>query len=100
MSHSGLLASLPLIRINKRMNNKFYLYVKQHRITRLKYFGMTATKDPYVYQGSGKHWRRHLKVHGKDIETIQVWEFNNIETCEQFALNFSKENNIWVIDIK
>jgi hypothetical protein len=76
------------------MNNKFYLYVKQHRITRLKYFGMTATKDPYVYQGSGKYWRRHLKVHGKDTETIQVWEFNNIETCEQFALNFSKENNI------
>ena len=76
------------------MNNKFYLYVKQHKITGLKYFGMTATKDPYAYQGSGKHWRRHLRVHGKDIETIQVWEFDSIELCEQFALQFSEKNNI------
>ena len=76
------------------MNNKFYLYVKQHKITGLKYFGMTSTKDPFVYVGLGKYWRRHLKVHGKDIETINVWEFSDIESCEQFAINFSKDNNI------
>jgi len=73
---------------------KIYLYVKQHKITKLKYFGMTATKDPYVYLGSGKHWRRHLKVHGKDIDTLEVWEFTNIDECEKFALDFSKKNNI------
>jgi hypothetical protein len=73
---------------------KIYLYVKQHKITKLKYFGMTATKDPYVYLGSGKHWRQHLKVHGKDIDTLEVWEFDNIEQCESFALDFSKKNNI------
>lgn len=76
------------------MNNKFYLYVKQHKITGLKYFGKTSTKDPFVYVGSGKYWRRHLKVHGKDIETTNVWEFSDIESCEQFAINFSKDNNI------
>lgn len=76
------------------MNNTFYLYVKQHKITGLKYFGMTATKDPYVYQGSGKYWRRHLKVYGKDIDTINVWEFKDIKLCEKFALEFSEKNNI------
>lgn len=76
------------------MNNKLYLYVKQHNKTGLKYFGMTATKDPYVYVGSGKHWRRHLKVHGKDIDTISVWEFTNPALCEKFALDFSAKNNI------
>lgn len=74
--------------------NKFYLYVKQHKITGLKYFGMTATKDPYVYLGSGKYWRRHLAAHGKDIDTVNVWEFDTIELCEKFALEFSEKNNI------
>jgi hypothetical protein len=76
------------------MRNKFYLYIKQHKITGLKYFGMTATKDPYIYRGSGKYWQRHLKVYGKDISTINVWEFDTIELCEQFALDFSQKNNI------
>jgi hypothetical protein len=74
--------------------DKLYLYVKQHKLTGLKYFGMTATKDPYVYLGSGKYWRRHLKTHGKDIETISVWEFTDSVECEKFALEFSEKNNI------
>lgn len=76
------------------MSDKFYLYVKQHKTTGLKYFGMTATKDPYVYIGSGKYWRRHLKIHGRDIDTINVWEFNSIELCEKFALDFSSKHKI------
>jgi hypothetical protein len=71
-----------------------YLYVKQHNVTGLKYFGMTSTKDPYVYVGSGTHWRRHLKVHGKDIVTLEVWQFDNQDDCEKFALEFSEKNNI------
>lgn len=55
---------------------------------------MTATKDPYIYLGSGLHWRRHLKVHGKDIDTIEVWEFSDQNECEKFALSFSEKNNI------
>lgn len=74
--------------------SKLYLYVKQHKLTGLKYFGMTAIKDPYTYIGSGKYWRRHLKIHGKDIETISVWEFANTKECENFAVNFSIKNNI------
>lgn len=73
---------------------KIYLYVKQHKITGLKYFGKTSKKDPYVYIGSGLHWRRHLKVHGKDIVTLEVWEFTDPVECEIFALDFSEKNNI------
>ena len=71
-----------------------YLYVKQHKITGLKYFGATSKKNPYTYLGSGKYWRRHLKVYGKDIDTINVWKFDNQDECEKFALEFSEKNNI------
>jgi hypothetical protein len=73
---------------------KTYLYVKQHRITGLKYFGKTSTNNPYVYLGSGLHWRRHLTVHGPDVETLSVWEFINQKECEEFALKFSIKNKI------
>ena len=37
-----------------------YLYLKQHNITGLKYFGKTE-QNPYKYKGSGIYWLRHLK---------------------------------------
>lgn len=70
-----------------------YLYIKQHELTGLKYFGRT-TKNPYKYNGSGKYWKRHVKKHGKFINTIQVWKFEDQQKCTEFALNFSKENDI------
>jgi hypothetical protein len=71
-----------------------YLYVKQHKVTGLKYFGTTSKKDPYLYVGSGTHWRRHLKKHGFNIETTNVWKFEDADECEKFALRFSEENKI------
>jgi len=70
-----------------------FLYIKQHKITGLKYFGKT-TRDPYKYYGSGKYWKRHLKTHGKFVETLKVWEFPSEKECSSFALSFSVENNI------
>jgi len=70
-----------------------YLYHKKHKITGLNYFGKT-TVDPYSYNGSGKYWNSHLKKHGKEIETVEVWKFDNVNECSLFAINFSKENNI------
>jgi hypothetical protein len=55
---------------------------------------MTSSKDPYLYLGSGTHWRRHLKIHGANIETIKVWEFDDDDAREKFALEFSYKNNI------
>jgi hypothetical protein len=70
-----------------------YLYIKQHISTGLKYFGKTI-KNPYTYKGSGRYWRSHLRKHGFDVETVQVWEFDDSELCMQFALEFSRDNNI------
>lgn len=71
-----------------------YLYIKQHTVTGLKYFGKTE-KNPFKYHGSGSYWSKHVKKHGKHfIKTVEVWGFDNIEACTEFALNFSKENDI------
>jgi len=71
-----------------------YLYIKQHSITGLKYFGKT-TKNPFLYNGSGKYWSRHIKKYGPlFIQTIEVWGFDNQTSCTEFALKFSKDNNI------
>lgn len=47
----------------------YYLYVKTHSITGLKYLGQTRSKDPHKYPGSGKYWANHLKKHGKYYTT-------------------------------
>ena len=72
-----------------------YLYVKQHSITGLKYFGKTISKDPFKYPGSGTRWSNHLNKHGREhIKTLEIWGFDNQELCTDFALKFSKDNNI------
>ena len=71
-----------------------YLYVKTHRVTGLKYFGKTGQTDPYKYRGSGKHWCRHIRQHGNDVETKIVGVFEDALEATKFALNFSRENNI------
>lgn len=73
---------------------KTYLYIKQHKITGLKYFGKTVAKNPYRYNGSGIYWNDHIKKHGKKIETLWVKEFNNLKKLQRFALLFSKLNKI------
>ena len=71
-----------------------YLYIKQHSISGLKYFGKT-TKDPYKYKGSGVYWTRHIKNHGKEhIVTLWVSELYYDTSIVEHALQFSKKNNI------
>jgi len=75
-----------------------YLYVKQHCVTGMKYFGKTENPNPFKYGGSGKYWLRHIKKHGKHIKTTEVWGFDDIELCVEFALKFSRDNNIVLSD--
>lgn len=70
-----------------------YLYVKSHNVTGLKYFGKTI-QNPFKYKGSGKHWVRHIKKHGYDVTTEIVGQFETEEEAKEFALSFSKENDI------
>ena len=74
--------------------NPTWLYVKQHNITGLKYFGKTVKSDPNKYLGSGVYWTRHLNEHGENITTVWAQKFTDKESLVEFALQFSKENNI------
>jgi len=70
-----------------------WLYIKQHNITGLKYFGKT-TKDPLLYRGSGKYWKDHIKKHGNNVITVWAELFTDRESLIEYALNFSMQHNI------
>ncbi len=71
-----------------------WLYIKQHNITGLKYFGKTTRKNPNGYRGSGSYWKNHLRKHGKDISTTWCQLFENRDELIEYATKFSIENNI------
>lgn len=70
-----------------------HLYIKQHRSTGKLYFGMT-TKDVFKYKGSGKHWLRHLRKHGHDVETLWTQLFTDPAELVGYAIAFSENNGI------
>jgi len=79
------------------MNNIYkptWLYIKQHNQTGLKYFGKTVKLDPVTYKGSGKRWLNHLRKHGNDVTTIWCQLFTDKQSLIEYAISFSKENNI------
>lgn len=71
-----------------------YLYIKQHEVTGLKYFGKTTKKDPTKYLGSGVYWKKHIKKHGQNIKTLWYQLFTDKEELIEYAKKFSKDNMI------
>lgn len=74
-----------------------YLCIKQHKVSKLKYFCKTIKfeKQMLKYLGSGKYWRDHLKKHGKEhVETIWYKFFTDKDECKEFAEFFSEEAGI------
>lgn len=72
-----------------------FLYIKQHKVTGLLYFGKTVNRNPLTYKGSGKHWVNHYNKHGKEhIETLWYCLFTDMETLVEFATTFSVQQNI------
>ena len=71
-----------------------FLYLKQHTITGMMYFGIT-TRNVEIYAGSGKRWIRHIKLHGKD-KVVNLWYmlFVDQETLKNFAKSQSAIMNI------
>ena len=78
---------------NQELIKPTWLYIKQHTVTGLKYFGKT-TRNPEKYKGSGKRWINHLVVHGDTVKTVWSHLFTSKTELVEFALNFSKDNNI------
>lgn len=72
-----------------------YLYIKCHSITGKLYFGKTECDNVLQYLGSGKTWTRHIHKHGKE-HVITLWYclFYDKESIQEFALNFSAQENI------
>jgi len=72
-----------------------YLYIKQHEVTGLQYFGKTTRKNVEGYLGSGKHWKRHIRKHGTNyVKTTWYMLFTNSVDLTAFALKFSQDNDI------
>lgn len=70
----------------------YYLMIKTHKITGLKYLCQTKKKDPYTYLGSGKYWKFHLKTHGKTIHTEILKECTSKDELRYWGTYYS---NIW-----
>lgn len=83
------------------MSEKFldtYLYIKQHSVTGLLYFGRTTKTEQQLlkeYAGSGDYWLNHLKVHGKEhVETVWYCLFTEKEELIKFAVMCSTQWDI------
>lgn len=77
----------------ERQHMTIYLYVKTHLITGKKYLGKTE-RDPYVYQGSGKRWIRHLDKHGCEIWTNILFQSDSKENIREQGRYYSDFWNI------
>ena len=73
----------------------YYLYIKES-ILGLKYLGFTS-QDPFLYGGSGKYWRLHIKKHNIksfQIKTDILIKTNNIDMIKFWGLYYSKLYNV------
>lgn len=72
----------------------YYLCVKTHKTTGVKYLCQTKKKDPYSYLGSGTYWLLHLKKHGKNIDTEILRECSSNEEVKFWGQHYSDLWNI------
>ena len=71
------------------------LLVMTHRVTGLKYFCKTAQLNTLkYYRGSGHYWKRHLKVHGKDIDVGVLGVYFEEARCLAAAKEFSELHDV------
>lgn len=72
----------------------YYLYIKEHNETGLKYLGQTKAVDPYKYKGSGKHWVRHINKYGYNVDTKILLATNDKKELSETGIFFSKLYNV------
>lgn len=77
------------------MSNKtiYYLYIKTHNKTGLKYLGQTK-QNPYKYYGAGTYWKKHLKENGWNTSTQIIHQSNNKNEISDLGRKLSEEWNI------
>ena len=67
----------------------YYLLVKTHKVTGLKYLCQTV-QEPFNYKGSGTIWKRHLTKHGKEHDTQILQKCFSKESLRSWGLFYSK----------
>ena len=71
----------------------YYLYVKTHKITGLKYLGQT-TRNPQRYRGSGVDWTKHLTEFGAAHSTEVIKECSSRKELTFWGRHYSLKWNI------
>jgi hypothetical protein len=75
-----------------------YLYIKQHKLTGVKYFGKTTRSEKFLlekYLGSGKKWIDHINKNGTQfVDTIWYRLFETKDELVEFACMFSQHFDI------
>jgi len=66
----------------------YYLYVKVHNITGLRYLGQTK-QNPHSYKGSGVDWEKHIKLFGYNVDTIILLSTVNINERNYWGRYYS-----------
>jgi len=71
----------------------FYLYIKTHTVTGIKYLGKTKN-DPYKYKGSGIRWNHILKKYGTDMTTEVLLITDSEEVLKRAGAYYSRLYNV------
>jgi hypothetical protein len=71
-----------------------YLIKKTNQITGLKYLCKTIRQDWHVYAGSGHYWKRHIREHGKHIDSELIMECKTSEELKEWGTYYSELWNI------
>lgn len=78
------------------MDKKYFLLLKQHKITGLKYlckhYGTKSSCE--LYPGSGTRWRSHLRKHGYDVKTTILYETICPKDFKNKGVEYSKIYNV------
>ena len=46
-------------------------------------------QDPFKYKGSGRYWRRHLKIHGNNVSTEVLKECTTLDEIKEWGKHYS-----------
>lgn len=72
----------------------YYLMIKTHNKTGLKYLCKTEREDYDLYLGSGVHWKRHLKKHGIDVSSEVIFKTDDFELFKNTCLKYSERFDV------
>jgi hypothetical protein len=75
----------------------YTLLIQTHNKTGLKYLCKTTREKYFNYKGSGKYWKRHLKMYGRDVLTYVLYQTNDLESfrhkCSYYSTHYDVVNS-------